>query len=104
MKIDFSYSARQYVSNEAAYLRKRNPGAGERFRARIAGLARQLSQFPQSGFTLKEFRARATFRIVTGDYVVDYEIASTGVTILAIRHGRQSETNLAIEDNPDFEA
>ena len=104
MKVEFSYSARQYIGNEASYLRKRNPAAAARFRARLTSLAQQLSQFPRSGFLLKVFRTQETFRIVAGDYVVDYEIAPAGVTVLTIRHGRQAETDAAIEDDQDFEA
>lgn len=43
-------------------------------------------------------------RFVMGAYLVGSEIRSSGVVILAIRHGQQRPPGIALEDDFDFEA
>ncbi len=43
-------------------------------------------------------------RFVMGAYLVDYEIRSSVVVILAIRHGQQRPPGTPLEEDFDFEA
>jgi plasmid stabilization system protein ParE len=74
-KVLFAPPARAFVEQEILYLRDRSPAAAIAFRAGIAHLGRQLARFPQSGFLRQDIPLGGIYRIVLGDYRVDYELA-----------------------------
>ena len=103
-KVLFAPPARAFVEQEILYLRDRSPAAAIAFRAGIARLGRQLARFPQSGSLRQDIPLGGIYRIVLGDYRVDYELAGDDVLVLLIRHGRQAEPGLPLDDDADYEA
>jgi len=103
-KILFAPPARAFIEQEVLYLRSRNPAAAIAFRAGIARLGRQLARFPQSGFLRQDIPLSGVYRIVLGDYRVDYELAGNAVLVLLVRHGRQAEPGLPLDEDADYEA
>lgn len=86
------------------YLRDRNLAAAKAFRASIAHLARQLARFPHSGFLRQDIPLGGIYRIVLGDYHIDYELTDDAVLILLMRHGRQAEPGSPVDDDADYKA
>ncbi|MGJ7040650.1 plasmid stabilization system protein ParE [Shinella sp. BE166] len=103
-KVLFAPPARAFVEQEIRYLRDRNPAAAAAFRASVARLGRQLARFPQSGFLRQDIPLEGIYRIVLGDYRIDYELTVDAVLILLVRHGRQVEPGPPIDDDADYEA
>ena len=54
MKVTLSPDARDYVKSEAAYLRKRNIQAAQRFSESLKRLRHDLGRFPEIGHTTEE--------------------------------------------------
>ena len=104
LKVLFAPPARAFIEQEIRYLRDRNPAAALAFRASVARLGRQLSRFPQSGFLRQDIPLHGIYRIVLGDYRVDYELTTQAVLVLLVRHGRQAESGLPLDDDMDYEA
>ncbi|WP_421578504.1 type II toxin-antitoxin system RelE/ParE family toxin [Shinella sp. M31] len=96
--------ARTFVEQEMRYLRDRNPAAATTFRASLSRLGKQLARFPQSGFLREDIPLSGIYRIVFGDYRADYELVADAVLILIVRHGRQAEPGLPVDDDTDYEA
>lgn len=96
--------AKTFVEQEMRYLRDRNPAAAAAFRAGVSRLGRQLARFPQSGFLREDIPLGGIYRIVFGDYRADYELVADAVLILLVRHGRQVEPGLPVDDDTDYEA
>ena len=86
------------------YLRDRNPAAAKAFRASVAHLGRQFARFPHSGFLRQDIPLGGIHRIVLGDYRVDYVLADDAVLVLLMRHDRQAEPGLPVDDDADYEA
>ena len=103
-KVLFAPPARRFMEQEIRYLRDRNPAAAKAFRASVAHLGRQLSRFPRSGFLRQDIPLDGIYRIVLGDYRIDYELTADAVLILLVRHGRQDEPGLPVDDDTDYEA
>ena len=103
-KVLFAPPARAFVEQEIRYLRDHNPGAAAAFRASVARLGRQLARFPHSGFLRQDIPLSGIYRIVLGDYRIDYELTTDAVLILLVRHGRQAEPGLPVDDDTDYEA
>jgi plasmid stabilization system protein ParE len=102
-KILFAPPARTFVEQEIRYLRERNPAAAAAFRASIARLGRQLARFPHSGFLRQDIPLTGIHRIVLGDYRIDYELKEDAVLVLLVRHGRQADPGLPVEEDTDYE-
>lgn len=103
-KVLLAPPARTFVEKEMRYLRERNPAAATAFRASLSRLGRQLARFPQSGFLREDIPLSGIYRIVFGDYRADYELVADAVLILLVRHGRQAESGLPVDDDADYEA
>ena len=65
---------------------------------------KQLARFPHSGFPRQDIPVEGIYRIVLGDYRIDYELLDDAVLVLLMRHGRQAEPVLPIDDDADYEA
>ncbi|WP_337184598.1 type II toxin-antitoxin system RelE/ParE family toxin [Shinella sp.] len=100
----FAPPARVFIEREIRYLRDRHPAAAAAFRASIVHLGRQLARFPHSGFLRQDIPLGGIYRIVLGDYRIDYELADDAVLVLLVRHGRQAEPGLPVDDDADYEA
>lgn len=103
-KVLFAPPARHFVEQEIRYLRDRNPAAAAAFRTSVARLGRQLARFPHSDLLRQDVPLVGIYRIVLGDYRIDYELTDDAVLVLLVRHGRQSEPGLPIDDDADYEA
>ncbi len=102
-KVLFAPPARHFIEQEIRYLRDRNPAAAFAFRASVARLGRQLARFPHSGFPRQDIPLAGLYRIVLGDYRIDYELTDDAVLVLLVRHGRQAEPGLPVDDDADYE-
>ena len=96
--------AKIFIEQEMRYLRDRNSAAAAAFRASVLRLGRQLARFPQSGFLREDIPLDGIYRIIFGDYRADYELVADAVLILLMRHGRQAEPGLPVDDDTDYEA
>ena len=103
-KVLLAPPARIFIEQEMRYLRDRNPAAAKAFRASVAHLGRQIARFPHSGFLRQDIPLCGIHRIVLGDCRVDYVLADDAVLILLMRHDRQAEPGLPVEDDVDYEA
>lgn len=102
-RVLFAPPARAFIEQEMRYLRVRHPTAAGAFRASVARLGKQLSRFPHSGFLRQDIPLSGIYRIVLGDYRVDYELVDDAVLVLLVRHGRQAEPGIPIDDDADYE-
>ncbi|MBC7312208.1 MAG: type II toxin-antitoxin system RelE/ParE family toxin [Rhizobium sp.] len=104
MKVLLSADARNYLVSEARYLQARSPQAARQFTDSLKQIKEHLSRFPRMGKQSDDMPVPGMLRFVMGAYLVDYEIRSGAVVILAIRHGQQRPPGTPIEDDFDFEA
>ncbi|MCJ8053092.1 type II toxin-antitoxin system RelE/ParE family toxin [Shinella curvata] len=102
-KVLLAPPAKIFIEQEIRYLRDRNPAAVAAFRASISRLGSQLVRFPRSGFLREDIPLAGVHRIVFGDYRADYELMADAVLILLVRHGRQAEPGLPVDDDTDYE-
>ncbi len=102
MKVRLSGAARAYLLHEASYLTQRSSSAGAAFLRDIRSARQRIGKYPKIGF--KPFPARESRRLVAGDYLIDYEPGPDGIEITSIRHGRQSDIALNLDDDFDYEA
>lgn len=102
MKVGLSGAARKYLLGEASYLNERSPAAGAAFLRDIRAARQRISRYPEIGF--KPFAAGKSRRLVVGDYLIDYEPGADGIQITSIRHGRQSDVALDLDNDLDYEA
>ncbi len=103
MKVTFSPNARAYVAREGAYLRERNRAAADRFRHDLNQFVKALAQFPLMGQEATDLPFRNARRFVLGDYLIHYEMDTSRMVILTIRHGREKPPELPLDDDTDFE-
>lgn len=102
MNVRLSGSAHDYLRSEATYLRAKNPGAARSFLDHMKLALRNLSAFAEMGRESEALPVPGMRRLVAGDYLLDYEIRSGEVHVLAIRHARQSPP-IASDDDFDYE-
>jgi plasmid stabilization system protein ParE len=69
-----------------AYVDQFNPAAADRLTRRLQQACDSLSGFPNRG----RRTGRGTHELPSvPPYIIEYDVGETGVSILAIRHGRQ---------------
>ncbi|GGF85520.1 hypothetical protein GCM10007301_51760 [Azorhizobium oxalatiphilum] len=101
MKVRLSPRARAYLLEEAAYLRRHSRAAAEAFLGRMRSAQQLLATYPASGEALPMAGVR---RLVSGDYVLDYQVRDEALDVLSVRHGRQQPAGLPIAPDFDYEA
>lgn len=89
MKIRFTPSARVQFLAALAYIRRDNPSAASRFRARVESVLRRLERFPASGRVLPEFPELPYREVVIAPYRFFYRPESKTVWVVAVWHGAQ---------------
>lgn len=102
-KLRLSDRAREFILFETKYLKKYNQSAAARFRGEINKAFHNLLSYPQLGRSDDAYPVEGVRRFVITDYVVHYSVADDAVEILYIRHVRQNEPWIKIEDDQDFE-
>lgn len=103
-KVRLSGPARDYLRNEARYLRQRSGPAAEAFLSRLMEARKNLGRFPQMGFEKEGLPIRGTRALVVGDYILDYEINGEDVTITAIRPGQKPDVAIEVSEDFDYES
>jgi len=103
VKVRIAPSAAAYMRQEVLYLRGYSPAAAQRFSDGLKRLKLNLTQFPHIGHKSDELPVPGVFRFVMDEYLVDYQVGSSWIDILAIRHGRQRPPGVPPEDDFDFE-
>jgi plasmid stabilization system protein ParE len=101
-RVILSQDVRAFVLRETNYLRQHSPAAAIRFAARLREARQLLSNFDHAGFVRDAPPVPGLRRLVVGDYLIDYFPGKT-VLIVAMRHGRQQEPGLDVEDDLDYE-
>ncbi|MCD0417443.1 type II toxin-antitoxin system RelE/ParE family toxin [Rubrivivax sp. JA1024] len=101
MKVRLSGDARNYLLREAKYLAERSPAAATAFLEDIRSARRRLGKYPEIGFKLTPIKGSR--RVVVGNYLIDYDSGPDGIEITAIRHGRQSDVSLSLDEDFDYE-
>jgi plasmid stabilization system protein ParE len=91
------------VRREASYLKSKSPNAAQQFLNDLKRLRQELSRFPEMGKSNTDIPVPGIMRFVMGDYLVDYAIGRDGISIFAIRHGRERPPRLEPDDDFDFE-
>jgi len=103
-KVRLSGDARSFIQREAKYLRERNQAAAATFLNRLREARRNLAEFPKMGRQKAALPVKGSMRLVVGDYILDYDLNDDIIDIVSIRHGRQQDPDLIVEDDFDYEA
>ncbi len=102
MKVRFALRALMFLRSEQSYIARFNKSAARDAIALIRKAADMLGAYPQAGApvaALKNVR-----RYTATPYHLDYIVEADAVVIVAIRHGRQQDPEIEIDDDDDFEA
>ena len=92
IKVRISTRASAFIRAERAYLKRFNKRAAAGISRQFREVQNILSDYPNVG---THVAARGDVRrFVTPPYIVEYEIHSTELVILMIRHGRQLPLDL----------
>lgn len=99
MRIKLSKDASLFLRSEQRYLEQFNPRAAENVLRQLRASLRLLAEYPQAGNPNATLEGRR--RLVSGDYVIDYQVTGRVVEVSHIRHGRQLPP--AMEKDADLE-
>jgi plasmid stabilization system protein ParE len=89
VKVRFTSSARAQFLSALTYIRRENPGAAFKFRARVETVLRRLEEFPDSGRVVPEFPELPYREVVIAPYRFFYRVKGEIVWIVAVWHGAQ---------------
>jgi plasmid stabilization system protein ParE len=103
MKIVVADQVKRYLISEKNYLKRQSARAHLAFARRFRDAARLLSAYPMAGAE-RPLPISGIRRLVVDDYVLDYEIVGNEIRILHMRHGRQSDPFLTVDEDFDFES
>jgi plasmid stabilization system protein ParE len=101
-RLRLSGQVREFILSETKHLKAHSPSAAIRFRADMDKALSNLQHYPAIGRKDESHPIEGVRRIVIGDYVVHYSAMAEIVDILRLRHARQSDPWIEIEDD-DFE-
>jgi plasmid stabilization system protein ParE len=101
MRVTLSKSAASWLRREMQYLKHHNPAAANRFVATMAQARQLLAEFPEIGPKGVHLPVRGARTWVMGDYLLDYTLTATTLTIVTIRHGRMKQPGLALDPDDD---
>lgn len=102
MRVVVSHQVKEYLDTEKRYLRRHSATAHKRLAARLRDAFAMLARFPLAG-PERQLPVPGLRRLVVDDYVLDYEIRNNELHVLAMRHGRQRDPYLEIDDDFDLE-
>ena len=89
MRVTWSHTARAWVKQEAASIRRERPIAADRWLERMEAAVSRLTLFPFSGRTVPEYPDAPVREVVTGGYRIIYEVKPDRVRIVQVLHSRQ---------------
>ena len=74
MRVRFTPAGRTQFLEAAAYIRRENPTAADRFRAQAEEILRRLQSFPHSGRTVPEFPELPYREVIIRPYRFFYRV------------------------------
>ena len=95
MRVRFTPAGRTQFLEAVAYIRRENPTAADRFRARAEEILRRLQPFPPSGRIVPEFPDLPYREVIVRPYRFFYRVRDPVVWVVAVWHGAQ------IPEDPD---
>jgi plasmid stabilization system protein ParE len=101
-RLRLSAQVREFILSETAHLKAHSPSAPIRFRADVDKALRNLRRYPTIGRKDESHPIAGVRRIAVGDYVIHYSATAEIIDILRMRHARQNDPWIEIEDD-DFE-
>jgi plasmid stabilization system protein ParE len=101
MKVVISRDAAKYLRDERNYIGRFDARAAEATMRQIQDAFKTLAAYPNAGSLALPLEGRR--RYVTAPYVIDYSLTDTAILIASIRHGRQNDPSIGIDDDLDFE-
>jgi toxin ParE1/3/4 len=78
------------VSEIAEYIAQERPTAAETWVERIFGAVERLEEFPLSGRVVPEVGREDIREVIAGDFRIIYRVESGKLSVLTVRHARQS--------------
>jgi len=101
-RLRLSGQVREFILSETRHLKTFSPSAAIRFRADVDEALRNLQRYPAFGRKDENHPIEDVRRITIGDYVAHYSVGAGIINVLHLRHTRQSDPWIEIED-ADFE-
>jgi toxin ParE1/3/4 len=89
VKLVWTASAKQQLRAAAAYIAQDRPHAARGWILGMRNAVERLRQYPFSGRAVPEFPNSTKRELIHGSYRVIYEVHSSGVFVLSVRHSRQ---------------
>ena len=89
MRVRFTPAGRNQFLAAIEYIRRENPAAAQRFRARSEEILRTLQRFPDSGRTVPEFPELPYREVIVSSYRFFYRVRDPIVWVVAVWHGAQ---------------
>ena len=89
MRVQFTPAGRTQFLDAIAYIRRENPSAADRFRARAEEILRRLQRFPDSGRVVPEFPDLPYREVIVRPYRFFYRVRDPAVWIVAVWHDAQ---------------
>jgi plasmid stabilization system protein ParE len=89
MKIQWSPFAIDQVTNIAQYIAEDKPNVAGKWIVSIFDTVEKLSSFPKLGRIVPEFNVDEIRELLHGNYRIIYQISSSVVEILTVRHCSQ---------------
>jgi plasmid stabilization system protein ParE len=102
-RVKVSKEASNFVRNEAAYLRRRNPHAAQNFSDTIRRAKEVLRTFDKAGTVTHGLQIDGGLTLVVDAYLFDYIREEGDVSIIAVRHGRMLQLTPKVEKDVDEE-
>lgn len=96
MRVRFTPTGRAQFLAQVAYIRRENPGAAARFRARAEVVLSRLAHFPESGRVVPEFPDLPYREVIESPYRFFYRVEDSTVWVVAVWHGAQLPDNPAV--------
>lgn len=100
-KLRISDEASAYLRAERAYLARFDKRAASAMILQIRHVMEMLRRFPLAGKALDVPQGVRRFSALP--YVIDYEVMDGILGILIIRHARQSDPDIVVDTDDDFE-
>ncbi len=89
MKIKWSPLSIDRVTEIALYIATDKVGAADKWIDSIFSAVEKLSEFPQSGRIVPEFKNENIRELLHGNYRIIYQVSQSEIEILTVRHGKQ---------------
>ena len=89
MRIKWSPLAIERVTDIALYISEDKPTASDKWVVSIFKTVEKLSTFPKSGRIVPEFSRDEIRELLHGNYRIVYQVSSSVIEILTVRHGSQ---------------